>query len=208
MGAAQAETAGTGTLREHRMMRRGRESSSDTVAAPPAPPAVEAYLRHLEVERRLAANTLEAYRRDLERLHAFAVAHQHDISSLTRGELERFIRESMAGGLAPSSAARLVAAVRSFFRFHHVTGSIASNPSEDLESPRALAALPRFLSADEVDALLLAPDVATPLGLRDRTLVEVLYATGLRVSELVGLHLADVRGDEGYIECLGKGGKP
>ena len=86
-------------------------------------------------------------------------------------------------------------------------GGVAANPAEDLQAPRALASLPRFLSMDDVDALLAAPEISTPRGLRDRALIEVLYATGLRVSELVGLRVTDVRADQGYVQCLGKGRK-
>ncbi len=113
----------------------------------------------------------------------------------------------MAAGLAPSSTARLVATIRGFFKFLRVTGTLADNPADDLRAPRAFAALPRFLSFEDVDRLLDAPDVSTPRGLRDRALIEVLYATGLRVSELVGLRLSDLRPDQGYLQCLGKGSK-
>jgi integrase/recombinase XerD len=85
--------------------------------------------------------------------------------------------------------------------------SVLANPAEDLRAPRTFAALPRFLSLEDVDALLAAPDVTTPRGLRDRALVEVLYATGLRVSELVNLRMTDVHLDRGYLQCTGKGSK-
>ena len=182
--------------------RRSRESGGDEPAA-----AIARYLRHLDVERRVAANTLSSYRRDLARLDRFAATQGLDVTSLTRGDLEAFVRETMAEGLAPASTARLVAAVRGFFRFQRLTGSAAHNPADDLTAPRAFAALPRFLSLDDVDRLIAAPDVTTARGLRDRALVEVLYATGLRVSELVGLRLTDLHLDEGYLQCLGKGGK-
>ena len=178
------------------------------VAMPPPPgPAVEGYLRHLEVERRVAANTLEAYRRDLARLTQFAIDRDQPVTALSRGDLEEFVRDSLSSGLAPTSAARLVAAVRGFYRFQRLTGAVSANPAEDLHAPRTFAALPRFLSLDEVDQLLEAPEVAKPRGLRDRALIEVLYATGLRVSELVGLRVQDVRLDEGYLQCDGKGSK-
>jgi integrase/recombinase XerD len=176
-------------------------------AAPPLPDEVRGYLRHLEIERRVAANTLAAYRRDLARLSACAAARGRRPGDLDRGDLERLVRDAMAQGLSPTSTARLVAGIRGFYRFLHVSGRIARNPADDLRAPRTLAALPKFLSLDEVDALIAAPDVSTPLGVRDRALIEVLYATGLRVSELVGLRLPDVRADEGYVQCLGKGGK-
>jgi integrase/recombinase XerD len=165
------------------------------------------YLRHLEIERRVAMHTLDAYRRDLSKLGAFAASLSRTPEALTRADLESMIRDTMAAGLSPTSTARLVAAVRGFYRFLRVTGRIAENPADDLQAPRAFLALPRFLSSKEVDALLGAPDVSTPRGLRDRALIEVLYATGLRVSELVGLRVTDLRADEGYLQCLGKGSK-
>jgi integrase/recombinase XerD len=186
---------------------RPRTRSDRDTPAVRTPLAIAGYLRHLEVERRMARNTLDAYRRDLEQLVAFASAADRDVTSLTRSELEEFVRQAMASGLAPSSTARLVAAVRGFFRFLRVTGAIAQNPADDLRAPRAFATLPRFLALDDVDRLIAAPDTASPIGLRDRALIEVLYATGLRVSELVGLRVTDVRLDEGYLQCLGKGGK-
>jgi integrase/recombinase XerD len=168
---------------------------------------VAAYLRHLEVERRVATNTLDAYRRDLARLSAFAVKRAIAVDRLSRADLEQLVRDTVAGGLSPTSIARLVAAVRGFFRFLRVTGRVTENPADDLQAPRTFASLPHFLSLGDVDALIAAPDVATPRGLRDRALIETLYATGLRVSELVGLRLTDVRLGEGYVQCLGKGRK-
>lgn len=169
--------------------------------------SVTAYLRHLEVERRMAPNTVAAYRRDLTRVQAWAQANGRDIPSLDRPSLEAIVRDAMTSGLSPTSTARLVAAIRGLFKHLRVRGDIQQNPAEDLQAPRLFAALPKFLTADQVDALLAAPDVATPIGLRDRALIEVLYATGLRVSELVGLRLADVALDRGYVQCLGKGRK-
>ncbi len=180
----------------------------DRTAEPPNPhAAVVAYLRHLEVERRVSNHTLDAYRRDLGRLAAFAGARQRPLEQLTRADLDGLVRSAMTSGLSPTSSARLVAAVRGFYRFLRVSGRISENPADDLHAPRALLSLPRFLSIDEVDVLLAAPDVTTPRGLRDRALIEVLYATGLRVSELVGLRMTDVRVDEGYLQCMGKGSK-
>jgi integrase/recombinase XerD len=179
-----------------------------TPADPVRPPAaVAAYLRHLEVERRVAANTVEAYRRDLLKLSAFADESGRTLGTLDRADLEHFIRDAMSGGLSATSAARLVAALRGFYRFQRMTGAASINPADDLHAPRLLQALPKCLSLEDVDALLAAPDVATPAGLRDRALIEVLYATGLRVSELLSLRIADVRFDQGYLQCVGKGGK-
>ena len=155
----------------------------------------------------MAPNTLAAYRRDLDKLSAFATAHGRPLTDLGRHDLEALVRDLMSSGLSPGSTARLVASTRGFFRFLRLIGAIAANPAEDLQAPRAFAALPHFLSPDDVDALLAAPDPSTPRGLRDRALIEVLYATGLRVSELVGLRVTDVRADQGYVQCLGKGRK-
>jgi integrase/recombinase XerD len=129
------------------------------------------------------------------------------VKALGRSDLDELVRDAMASGLSATSTARLVAALRGFFRFLRLTGAIAHNPAEELHAPRTFAPLPRVLSLDEVDALLAAPDVRTARGLRDRALIEVLYATGLRVSELVGLRTADVRLDEGLLHCMGKGRK-
>ena len=171
------------------------------------PDAVVRYLRHLEVERRMAGNTLEAYRRDLARLTAFAAKRDARLEALSRGHLEEFVRDAMASGLAPTSTARLIAAVRGFYRFLHASGALGHNPAGDVQAPRAFSSLPRFLALEDVDKLLAAPDVGTPKGQRDRALLEVLYATGLRASELVGLRMTDLRLDEGYLRCLGKGSK-
>lgn len=168
---------------------------------------VSSYLRHLDVERRLSAHTLAGYGRDLARLQAFAAGQGRDIASIDRRGLEAFVRDAMAGGLSPTSTARLVASVRGLYRHLRRRGDVRENPAEDLPAPRAFLSLPRFLSTADVDALLNAPDVSTAGGLRDRALIEVLYATGLRVSELVGLRLSDVRLDQGYLQCLGKGSK-
>jgi integrase/recombinase XerD len=155
----------------------------------------------------MAVNTLEAYRRDLSRLVAFAAACEKPPEELSRQDLEAAARASMAEGRSPASTARFVAGVRGFYRFLRMAGHITQNPADDLQSPRTFSTLPKFLSLEDVDTLLGVPDVTTPRGLRDRALIEVLYATGLRVSELVGLRVTDVRIDEGYVQCLGKGSK-
>ena len=175
---------------------------------PVRPPAdVIAYLRHLEVERRVSPHTLAAYGRDLARLVAFAASHGQPVGRLTRQDLEAFVRDAMTSGLSATSTARLVAATRGFFRFQRLVGALDKNPADDLQAPRAVTSLPRFLSLDDIDALLAATSDPTPRGLRDRALVEVLYATGLRVSELCHLRLTDLRMEQGYLQCLGKGGK-
>jgi integrase/recombinase XerD len=172
-----------------------------------ASPVVDAYLDHLRVERRLAAHTLESYARDLAALGAFAAASERRIEALDRQALEAFIREQRGRGLAPRSVARAVAAIRGFFRFLVLDRVLDSSPADDLRPPRAWPALPGFLSIEEVDTLIGQPDVSTTLGLRDRAMIELLYATGLRVSELVGVRLADLHLEEQYLTCIGKGSK-
>jgi len=170
-------------------------------------PVIEAYLDHLRVERRLAAHTLESYTRDLTGLAAFAAGAGRPIESLDRQALELFVREQRAGGLAPRSVARSVAAVRGFYRFLVLDRRLESSPADDLRPPRAWPSLPIFLSIEEVDTLIAQPDLTTTLGMRDRAMIELLYATGLRVSELVGVRLADLHLDDHYLTCVGKGSK-
>jgi integrase/recombinase XerD len=170
-------------------------------------PLVDAYLDHLRVERRLAALTLENYGRDLTALARYAAAIERPLAALDRAGLEAFVREQRAAGLSPRSVARRVAAIRGFYRFLTVDRRIGRSPAEDLRPPRAWPSLPKFLSLDEVDALIATPDAATTLGLRDRAMIELLYATGVRVSELVSVRMADLHLDEQYMTCIGKGSK-
>jgi integrase/recombinase XerD len=167
----------------------------------------DAYLDHLRVERRLAAHTLDSYARDLAALTAFAAGRAERVDALDRRALEAFVREQMTRGLSPRSVARMVAAIRGYYRFLVVNGERPHSPADDLRPPSAWPALPKFLSVDEVDRLIAQPDVATPLGLRDRAMIELLYATGLRVSELINVRTADLHLDEGYLTCIGKGNK-
>jgi integrase/recombinase XerD len=170
-------------------------------------PAITAYLDHLRVERRLSPHTIESYGRDLGALAAFASAAERPIERLDRQALETFTRRQRTQGLSPRSVARAVAAVRGFYRFLVLERHLERSPADDLQPPRAWPALPRFLALEEVDALLAQPDVSTPLGLRDRAMFDLLYATGMRVSELVGVRTADLHLDEGYLTCIGKGNK-
>jgi integrase/recombinase XerD len=149
---------------------------------------VDEYLTHLDLERRLSKNTVESYSRDLVELGRFAAARERTIESLTRVDLEAFIRELMASGRSPRSVARIVACVRGFYKFLAVHRRVSVNPAA-------------------VDRLIETPNVTTAGGLRDRALIEVLYATGLRVSELVDLRLQDLHLEEGYLTATGKGRK-
>jgi integrase/recombinase XerD len=155
----------------------------------------------------LAPNTVESYGRDLGDLAAFAERKTQAIEALGRKELEAFVRSLMTAGRSPRSVGRAVATLRGFYKFLAASRAIASDPADDLRAPRAWPALPKAISVDEVDRLLEAPDPSTPRGVRDRALIEVQYATGLRVSELVSLRPADVNLDAGYLTCTGKGDK-
>lgn len=168
---------------------------------------IDGYLTYLRDVRRMSPNTVESYARDLAALSAFAGKQGLDATALDRRALDAFVRSLMAGGLSPRSTARAVACVRGFYKFLAVEQRRESSPADDLRAPRAWAALPKFLDLDEVDRLLAQPDVATPKGLRDKALISVLYATGLRVTELISLKLASLRLQEGYLTCIGKGDK-
>ncbi len=168
---------------------------------------IDSYLTYLRDVRRLSANTVESYARDLEALAAFAERRKVAVERLDRRDLEAFVRSLMSSGLSPRSVARSVACIRGFYRFVALEHRDQQSPAQDLRAPRAWASLPRFLDLEEVDRLLAQPEVATPRGLRDKALIEVLYASGMRVSELVGLKPGDLNLDEGYITCTGKGDK-
>ena len=168
---------------------------------------LDAYLDHLRVARRLSAASLEAYSRDLAQLARFAEARGCPLSALGRHDLEAFTRGLVAQPYSPRSAARVVSAVRGFYKFLVLSRRLDDSPAAELRPPRAWPALPRFLSGDDVERLLGAPDLTTPRGLRDRALIEVLYATGLRVSELCHLKASDLHLEAGYLTCVGKGAK-
>ena len=168
---------------------------------------IDTYITYLRDVRRVSPNTVESYARDLAALAGFAEARETPVEELDRRALEAFVRSLMTQGLSPRSVARSVACVRGFYRFLSLERKLDESPAADLKAPRAWPALPKFLDLDEVDRLLAQPDVSTPRGLRDKALIEVLYASGMRVSELVGVKPGDLRLDEGYLTCLGKGDK-
>jgi integrase/recombinase XerD len=170
-------------------------------------PVIDVYLTYLRDVRRVSPNTVESYARDLAALGAFAEKNGVAVETLTRRDLEAFVRTQMASGLAPRSVARTVACVRGFYRFVALEEKRDVSPADDLRAPRAWAALPKFLDLEDVDKLLAVPDTSTPRGLRDKAMIEVLYATGMRVSELVAVRPNDLHLDEGYLTCVGKGDK-
>jgi integrase/recombinase XerD len=164
----------------------------------------ETYLR---VEKRLYPNTVSAYMQDLEKLRKFAELQGLALVKLTPEDIVGWSQHLLDLGLSPRSAARAINAARGFFRYLLGDRLIESDPTEWLETPRALKPLPRYLNRDEVERLLDAPDMGTPLGNRDRAMLEVLYASGLRVSELVRLLITEVDLGLGILTCIGKGSK-
>jgi integrase/recombinase XerD len=165
------------------------------------------FLTYLQVEKGLARHSLDSYRRDLDRLQTWANKNGKQVSDLTRADLRKWIASLSREGLAPTSIARAVSATRGFFKFLMLDGHIKSHPAEDLDTPQRFAYLPKFLTEDEINRLFTAPDISTEEGIRDRAVLEIMYATGLRVSELVNLKLTDVDLMTGLVRCHGKGNK-
>jgi integrase/recombinase XerD len=168
---------------------------------------VREYLTYLQVEKGLARHTLESYRRDLKRLQAWAGKSGKSEADLTRPDLRKWIAQLSREGLAPTSVARAVSAARGFFRFLMLDGHIKHHPAEDLDTPQKFSYLPTFLTEEEIDRLFAAIDVGTEEGIRDRAMLELMYAAGLRVSELVSLKQAEVDVHTGIVTCFGKGSK-
>ncbi|MCJ7806359.1 MAG: site-specific tyrosine recombinase XerD [Clostridia bacterium] len=166
------------------------------------------YTNYLAVEKGLAKNTLESYRRDLDKFIAFM--HKQKITSpemVDQKALNLFIGDLKKNGRATSTISRCIASIRSFFTFLLQEGIIENNPALDLASPRIEKKLPRVLTTGEVDLLLDQPKLGEHNGLRDKAMLELLYASGIRVSELVGLNITDFDPKVGYLRCLGKGMK-
>jgi integrase/recombinase XerD len=166
-----------------------------------------AFLRYVTVERGLSANTQAAYGQDLKRFQASLKASRVSLDRARRQDLHSHVRALRQAGLSPKSVARAINTLRMFYRFLLAEGEIRQDPTSELSVPRTWKSLPRFLTFDEVNRLLAAPDESKPLGLRDLAMLEVLYATGLRVSELVSLKIEDLNLKVGYLSCVGKGSK-
>lgn len=162
---------------------------------------------YLRVEKGLSAHSINAYLRDLRKLDTFALARGFQLIKLQQNDIALWCQNLLEGGLSARSVARAQIAARGFFRFLMEDRMIAANPTEHLESLRSLKPLPRFLSREEVERLLKVPDTQTPRGSRDRAMMETLYATGLRASELVSLTITQVNLQLGFLSCMGKGSK-
>ncbi|WP_127956476.1 site-specific tyrosine recombinase XerD [Serratia microhaemolytica] len=168
---------------------------------------IEQFLDALWLERNLAENTLSSYRLDLQGLSTWLVQRN---SSLLRAEsldLQGFLAERLERGYKASSSARLLSVMRSFYQYLNIEQLRQDDPSALLASPKLPLRIPKDLSETQVEALLQAPSVEQPVELRDKAMLELLYATGLRVSELVGLSLSDVSLRQGVVRVIGKGNK-
>src|SRR5207302_1810721 len=168
---------------------------------------IDAFRHYLEVARRLSPHTLKGYQEDLLQFAAFLEGEGLAAwEAVSHREIRRFMGTLQTHGYARRSVARKLAAIRSFFRFLCRDRGLAANPAIGIFTPKLDRPLPMYLREPEIERLLMAPDRSTPLGLRDAALLETLYSTGMRVSELVGLSVADVsRGDT--LRVIGKGNK-
>jgi integrase/recombinase XerD len=186
----------------------GRVSVGKGALLSPLTPLLDVFVAYLRAERGLSARTVEAYARDLaEYLRGLEAGHVRTADAVTDAHLRRHLEALTRRGLSPRSRARHLAAVRVFHRFLLAEGHARADPSEQLETPRSGRPLPVVLTLDEVEALLDAPGTDGPAGVRDRAMLALLYATGLRVSELVGLPVEAVRLDAGFLVARGKGSK-
>ncbi len=168
---------------------------------------IGAFLNYLKVEKGLAQNTVSAYTRDLAKFASFAEKRGRGLSELSRDDVVDFLASLYRQKLDSRTVARHLVTLRNFFRFALTEGVVATDPTLHMESPKVRKSLPGFLRPEEVDRLLEQPDLRTPLGVRDKAMLELLYSTGLRVSELVNLRVGDLEMRMGCLRCIGKGNK-
>jgi integrase/recombinase XerD len=168
---------------------------------------LQVFLDFLSVEKGLSSNTILSYSRDIQKLYQFF--QKEKLSWLKAGEenLVRFIHHQSRAGLSPRSMARVISSMKSFYRFLVLDGILKKNPAVSLSSPKTWLALPKFLTVKKVETLLKQPDEESIHGIRDKAMLELLYATGLRASELILLKTNDLNLEDGFLLCLGKGGK-
>jgi integrase/recombinase XerD len=168
---------------------------------------IASFVTHVRVEKGLSANTVSAYRRDLIKFEGFAKKRKLALEAVSRDDLVDFLAGLYREKLESRTVARQLVTLRNFFRYAQIQDLIATDPSANLESPKIRRSLPGYLRLEEVERLLTQPDANAALGLRDRAMLEVLYSTGLRVSELVGLRVGDLDSKAGCVRCIGKGDK-
>ena len=168
---------------------------------------VRTFLNYLRVEKGLSDNTIQAYRRDMAKFAAFAGKRGLGTAEVRREHVVDFLGTLYRRNLDSRSVARHLVTIRHFFRFSLTEGVIDDDPAANIESPKFRQSLPEFLSVDEVDRLLRQPDANDTVGIRDKAMIELMYSTGLRVSELCGLRVSDLQMDPGCLRCIGKGNK-
>lgn len=171
-------------------------------------PEIERYIDALWTEKGLSDNTLTSYRRDLRQFHEWLTSHTDEsIVQASRASVQRYLGARLEQGMSARSSARFLSCARGFYRFLLREGRIDTDPTLDVDSPRLGRPLPKSLSQSEVERLLQAPDIEQPLEFRDRTMLELLYACGLRVSELTSLTLVQLSVNQGVLRVFGKGSK-
>lgn len=168
---------------------------------------IRSFLNYLRVEKGLSPNTIHAYRRDMAKFEVFATKQKLKVDQIERTHVVDFLRTLYLSKLDSRSVARHLVTLRHFFRFCFTEGVIREDPAINIQSPKFRQALPEFLSLQEVERLLQQPDISTTAGLRDKAMIELLYSTGLRVSELCGLKTSDLQMEVGCLRCIGKGNK-
>jgi len=168
---------------------------------------IGAYLNYTKVEKGLAVNTIAAYANDLKKFAAFAKERKYPIDAINHDCIVEYLSGLYHQRLDSRTVSRHLVSLRNLFRFALAEGVITADPTVNLESPKVRKSLPTYLRMEEVDRLLAQPDVSTPQGLRDRAIIELLYSTGMRVSELVGLRVPDMDMRMGCLRCIGKGDK-
>jgi integrase/recombinase XerD len=178
-----------------------------TPAIPAGGPAITRFLDAVWMERGLSANTLAAYRADLTALSRWLDDRRVLVERTSRADLMEFLASRVDAGAQPRSTARQLSSFRRFFRFLAREGAVTDDPTAQIAMPKIRRTLPKSLTEDEVESLLAAPEVTDPLGHRDRTMLEVLYATGLRVTELVSVRFSHVNTNQGVIRIVGKGNR-
>lgn len=169
--------------------------------------AIAAFLTYARVEKGLSPNTIAAYRRDIKKFALYARKRRLNLAPVARADLVDFLATLYRQKLDSRSVARHLVTLRNFFRFAQRQEMIAVDPAVNLESPKIRRSLPGYLRLAEVERLLAQPDLGTALGVRDRAMLELFYSTGLRVSELIGLHVGDLEMKAGCVRCIGKGDK-
>jgi len=169
--------------------------------------AISSFLTHVQVEKGLASNTLSAYKRDLKKFEEFARKQKLALETVTRDNLVDFLAGLYRQKPDAKTVARHLVTLTNFFRYAQVQELVPEDPTAHLESPKIRRSLPGYLRLEDVERLLEQPDQKTPLGLRDRAMLEVLYSTGLRVSELTSLSVPDLDTKAGCVRCIGKGDK-